>query len=400
MPASAQRERAGQVEIGVILILLAGVARGIAVQPEPRDRIGRAVHIEQCTVVAQVAVIDRAFQFPAVGESMIDLHERERIAGIPIGPVRGGVGRTRIIRRHAVRVIQRQSAPHGSARRILLPSEPCRQQRVRTEIRFDDAGNEPAAQRIAIQVTVAILIRRHQPAAHAAAVVQRPGQIEIETAIVPASNRQTDTALQVRRRFLAYEVDRGGRIAGERQQAIRATQHFDMVVDGGVDRAFLVAICERQTEPIHQEIGDIEAARAVEGAVRFDPLDVDTGGLLQHLIDVVHAEIVHLRARDDADRLRRLSQGQRQARGRGFRAGRIVAAAFGDQRIRFPGHGHALQLGDIARAAGFLQPVFVRADRGNRKAGTGQQLMQDTDGIGSRRNPSRVPVGRHKLQPF
>ena len=27
-------------------------------------------------------------------------------------------------------------------------------------------------------------------------------------------------------------------------------------------------------------------------------------------------------------------------------------------------------------------------------------LTPDTEGIGSRRNPSRVPVGRHKLQPF
>ena len=130
-------------------------------------------------------------------------------------------------------------------------------------------------------------------------------------------------------RPLADEIDRGRRKAGRRNQAVGAVHRIDPVVDGGVDVAIDIAVGERLADTVGLEIGDVEAARRVVGAVGFDLFDGDAGGGSEHVIDAGQPEIVHLRPRDDRDGLRRFAQRQVEAGGRGALAGGVEAGLFG-----------------------------------------------------------------------
>ncbi len=102
-----------------------------------------------------------------------------------------------------------------------------------------------------------------------------------------------------------------------------------MVINGGVDRPGLDAEGERHADAVDLEGLDVEAARRIIDAIGLVRLDVDSGHRRQQLVDVVQLEIGDLLAGDDADRLRRLAQGQRDARRGRLSLDRIVVPALG-----------------------------------------------------------------------
>ena len=102
-----------------------------------------------------------------------------------------------------------------------------------------------------------------------------------------------------------------------------------MVIEGGVDRAGLDAERERDADAVDLERLDVEAAGGEIHAVGLAGLHVHAGNRGKQRVHVVELKILDLRARDDADRLRRLPECQVEPR-RGRLAGnRIIAAALG-----------------------------------------------------------------------
>ncbi len=92
---------------------------------------------------------------------------------------------------------------------------------------------------------------------------------------------------------------------------------------------------QRQADAIDLEIGDVEAARIVIGAVRLHPFDIHARHQVEQVVDVGEAEIIHLAAADHRHRLGRFTQRQVQADNRGG-GGKAVAFDHHSPRCAFP----------------------------------------------------------------
>jgi hypothetical protein len=128
--------------------------------------------------------------------------------------------------------------------------------------------------------------------------------------------RLSPRGLELAGRALAHEIDRRRGVAGRGHQAVGAAQHLDPVVDRAVQIALLPPVGEGQAQAVDLEVADVEAARAVVGAVGLDALDLDAGGVVEHVVDAVEPEVIHLRTGEHADRLRRVLERQIEPGGR------------------------------------------------------------------------------------
>nr|WP_263635101.1 hypothetical protein [Janthinobacterium lividum] len=160
--------------------------------------------------------------------------------------------------------------------------------------------------------------------AHAAFRVQRRGQVGLEALVIPAAHDQAGAGLEGFRGPLAYHVDGGRRVAFAAHQAGGAAHDLDAVVQNRVLQWRIAAT----RHAVDLNIVDAKAARIKGRALRVVLAHLDARRLRQRLVQAHGAQVVEQLARDDADRLRRLAQGQVHARGAARFACRVRLRAF------------------------------------------------------------------------
>ncbi len=239
---------------------------------------------------------------------MVQFGESALLFRVPGRPVGRCAGANAITGRRTIGVIQRQGAPYSALAVILLVAVAQGQQRVVAQVGFGHAIEYILARLVAIQVEITVFVRHHYARRYGLGVVERAGDIGIDATRVPGTVADAGGRLEIISRALAYEVHGGRRVAGGGSQAVGAAHYLDAVVYGGIQVAILQAESERNTDAVELEIGDIETARRVIGAIGFDFFDSDAGGAGQYLIDIVELEIIHLGACDHRYRLRRFAQ--------------------------------------------------------------------------------------------
>ncbi|MCY1453293.1 hypothetical protein D3C76_952560 [compost metagenome] len=139
-----------------------------------------------------------------------------------------------------------------------------------------------------VDVGVLVLQGSDKAAAHAAGVVQRTGDITFGAVIVPGANSAADRSLEVLGRFLAHQVDGGGRVTSAGHQAGRALDDFDAVEAGGVVavvRVFTVDTVVGNVDAIVLKVGDGKATGGKLGTVAVVLLHGDAGRVTQ---DITH----------------------------------------------------------------------------------------------------------------
>src|SRR5690606_709637 len=109
------------------------------------------------------------------------------------------------------------------------------------------------------------------------------------------------------------------------------SHYFDPVVHRQVGTADGVQGegAEAGWQAVVHQIVDGEPAGEELLAIAAELAQGDTRRVLDHIIEVVHALVVHALACDHADRLRRLADRQRQTGGRAHGPGGVGAAALG-----------------------------------------------------------------------
>ena len=153
--------------------------------------------------------------------------------------------------------------------------------------------------------------------AHIAAVGQRAGNIDVDTAAVPRADAGVDLRLEGICRAFTHEVDRGRRVAGTTHQAIGAVQHVDLLVLGQVLITYQRAAYEGHARTVVFEGIDVETARSEFGTVGFGLLDGYRRCCAQCVLDTGDLEIVQRLAGDGCHALRGLLVGQAQFGGAG-----------------------------------------------------------------------------------
>ena len=186
-----------------------------------------------------------------------------------------------------------------------------------------------------VAVRVGILVNRHHSPAHAAIVIQRPGDITFGAIVVPRARAGSDRCLEVAGRFFANQVDRGRRLARAGQQAGSALDDIDAVIQGHIDlgRTFIEHAVIQGVHPVVLKVGDGIAAGRVLHAVAVVGLGGNARRVAQYIADALCGLIVHQLAGDYCDGLRGFANRQRQFGRAVAGAGGIGMGVFGGQRI-------------------------------------------------------------------
>ena len=229
-----------------------------------------------------------------------------------------------------------------------------------------------------------ILIGRHQPRAHRAVGIERAGQVGLGAVLVFAADAGLRVGLELARRFLAHQVDGAGGAARATHQAIGAAHHFQPVIDGHVAHAQAVRVGAKIKGgyAVILKTVQAEAARIVVVALGIVVRDRHAGRLLQHVGQGGDTLVVHLLARNDGQRLRRLARRQHETRRRAGQRGRIGATVFRFRHRRIAGRdgdlGQLLLAARcrVARPGQRAQGKGARPQRHRRQAAAGQQQAQ------------------------
>ncbi|MCY1351487.1 hypothetical protein D9M69_377540 [compost metagenome] len=207
------------------------------------------------------------------------------------------------------------------------------QQRVGCQVGFDDAVEDVLALVEAIDVRLVVLVDTDQAAAQRAIVVQRAGNVRLGTGIVPTADVLLERGLELGGRPLADHVQSGAGGAHAVGQAGGAADDLHAVVQRHVsalgDR-FVVAIQALHAIDLvvlHHEAAGVDQAGVGAGVTAL--VDVQAGGLLDHVHQLREVLVLHTLPGDHADRLRRFADRQRQLGGGGGRAAGVGAGALG-----------------------------------------------------------------------
>lgn len=296
---------------------------------------------------------DRA-HLPTLAQVMRKLGTQATLSVVPPGPVGGGARGHVVVCLGAVRIGHGLRAPHRASGVALSLQPAQRQGHVTGEIHIQRAVQRGEAFAMAIEVAVAVLCGPHQPPPHAAIGVQRARNIPGQPPGLPRADAGRAGCLERGGGPLAHEVEGRRRLSGAGQQAVRAPQDLDAVIDQRIDIAPLGSIGERQADAIQLEVVDVEAPCRVVGAVGLDALDRHARCVHQRVVHGIQAKVVELGPREGADGLRRFLRREGQSGGRA-RAPAAVAVAvlrggvlpagrhrhplYGRRRVGRSGHG-------------------------------------------------------------
>lgn len=195
--------------------------------------------------------------------------------------------------------------------------------------------------RVAVEVGVLVFVGIHHAAADVASIGQRTGYVGIDTPLIPGAGRQIDACLRCQRGPFAHEIDRRRGVAGAGHQAVGAANHLHSFVHGGVQITLDVAVDEGHGVAVVLEVGDVEAASGVVGAVGFDFLHLHARHRLERIVDAGELEVAQLGAAQGGNRLRRLPRGQVEL-GRSTAGHGLVAVDLG--RCTVADHGLSIEL--------------------------------------------------------
>ncbi|MNJ61418.1 hypothetical protein D3C77_572030 [compost metagenome] len=141
-------------------------------------------------------------------------------------------------------------------------------------------------------------------------------------------------ALEISGGFFTHQIDGGAQGPGTGQQSCGAFKYLDTVIDGHVAQGIARRIGDVAYgggNAVVLEVVDGKTTGVIVGTVAVEGRDGDAGCMAHHVINVVEAEVIHVLASDDGDRLRGLPGCQDQARCRGDSAWGIGARTFGNR---------------------------------------------------------------------
>src|SRR5690606_28042345 len=232
---------------------------------------------------AGVAVVVGGLQLPGLAEAMAVLDEGHVVGGVPVRPVLGGGGAGWPLRLGAVVVAEQQRPPHDPVglRTLVRPAH--RQGAVLADLAIDHAIGEVAFVAVGAQPGIALLVRGDHPPGPAAVGGERGRVVGLGAQRVPGTAADPQRSLALVGRTLAYVIDGAGGVADAGQQAVGATDHLHLLVAGGVERTGGDAPAVRHADAIDLGVEDVEAARAVAGAVGLPLVHLHAGGQAQGL---------------------------------------------------------------------------------------------------------------------
>ena len=405
--APAQRE--GPAGVGIERIA-GGAAYVLAAPQRHAGAVGRVGEARsrraQVGVVAVDLVVELRLGHPAVAEAVLQRGKGRARVLVPTAPARAVVVRARHVIELAIGIEQRNAAPGGVDRTVVLRIAAQRQQSAWRQVHFHNAVQRRGLARIAVHERVLVLVGGHATRAHAAACIECAAHIHLGAVVAPAARRDGRMPAEITRGLLADQVDGRARSAAAREQAGCALEHLDAVIDRHVAEgvAGRVRGVAHHRNAVVLEVLDGEAAGVVLGALAVIGDDADAGRVLHHLVDGGEVEVIHLLACDHADGLRRLARRQHHARGCGNGARRIGARAFGHLAQLVGDHVDRGQRGRVLRVRQCLSLSGQGADgkgdgqRKRRRAMAGLKAMQWHEMLRENSNTAIKKLPRHALR--
>ncbi|KAG1206003.1 hypothetical protein G6F35_011340 [Rhizopus arrhizus] len=329
--ATKQLERARQAGTECLAphrSIVAGEA--VAIGHGAGDRIGIAAAIEVLHLHVGMRTAVGHPRLPVVTEAVVEIEEA--VAGIGAHPCPRGRGRYRAIesRARAIGVEQREATAKATVV-IALVGDAGDQPGVLAQIHTDHAVERLRGAVQAGGVAVGLCFGCHQATAYAAFPAQRAGYIRPRAPCVPATEAAASTGSELAQRSLAHVVHRCRRIAGTGHQAVGTAHDLDAVIHHHV-QVVLDEIRRREHRHHHAielVVVDLETPRRERVAVGIAARDRDAWRGGQRIGRTQQRAVLDLLVGDDADRLRCLPRGQRQAGRRAHGIGGVGARRFG-----------------------------------------------------------------------
>ncbi len=325
-------ERAGRVHIEHVLAAAVAAAVGGGNQRFAGGTVREAIDVEQRHVAVGGAVAGQRPQQPAVAEWVLEIGEGGGGGGVPVAPVRGAAEAARPFQEAAFVVEHRVATPGHALGPVLLIVVAHAQRGGGAEVGIDHAVQHGPLLAVAVQVGIALLVGADQPPAHAAVGRQRRSHIGGTAPAVPCAGAQRRVGLQgAAVGALAHEVDRRRRAAGAAEQAAGPAQHLDAFVDGRIQAGIGGPGVDprRDRHAVVGHVLDQQAARIEQHPLGIVGVGGHPGDVVEHIAHRGQVLVLDPLRGDDAERLRRLLRGQRQARRRRGLFDRIPARALG-----------------------------------------------------------------------
>ena len=374
----------GTVDVGLegqlvarMVVTLDAIQRQQAVCADTAPQAARTG--QRCILLhrERAPVVHLHVQVPVVVQVVIHLHEGVLLAIAPFVPAHAQEGVTRQAQ-VAAGGRQRQAVGIG---RILLVLQQTTQRHagaIPEGLVQHPVEQAVVATHVVLEGTVA-LGHCHHPATDGFLLAERARDIPHTPYRAPAIHLHIQAALRLAGGLLAHGIQSPTRLARPLRETGTAAHHLDALIEGRIQ--LLLRIHERVTrnarcpdggaDAVFLKLLQVETARLIDrpGAVAGD---VDAGGAVERILDGMHALCLHLRLRDDADRLRRLARRQRQPCGGAHRRG--------GERIRLvhpldAGHHHRAQLHHGGRRIG-RRVVGCHGGQRRRQRQAGQPACQ------------------------
>ena len=348
MLSPEQAERAGDVEVEVVLARCAGEAHR-----QLRKTAAIFVEIAHGEVEQLVELVFGVGEFdlaaPAIAQLLLDGGEETGLLVIVIRPVRCGVDRAFEAGALTGAEAGRQA---GAQRRVdvgALIAEAHGQQRVFGQVELGDAVDQLRLQVIAVDPGFFGFVVGDESPADIARFGQRPGYVETGAIAIPVAGLTGHAGLGFGGGAFADQVDGRARVAHAADQTGGTTHDFDTIVHRHALRIVIEAGVGGNA--IDLIVLNRKAARPVGVSLRPQAIahDRDAGRGFHGIGEVGQALVVQTLASHDRQRLRGFPRGEVQACRATGRVGGVESGAFGGRTRCLAGNRHCTQLQGIAR---------------------------------------------------
>ena len=387
--AAAQLELARQVGVHRVLLFAAAVDSGIQRGARARHGVdewgpgrGGTVAVGAQTEGVALGVVQRGLQAPVVVELVVQRGVERAGGALPACPRWRKAGGDRQVDGHARGGKARDGAPDRRLGVVGLALVAQCHHGGLADVGLHRSEQGGLVFGIAVAEALFLLRGHHQAAAHAAVAVERCVQVQLAPVQVPRACRERHRGRELALRALADHVDGGRRHAHTGLDAVGAAHDVDALVQRGVE--FLVGAAAVAGQAVGLEVGDLEAARVVQRALRVIKTHRNAVHVAQHRINAGERLALDLRAGHGAGGLRGFARRQGQARG-----GAFACARDGDAPQRFGllhqfiGGANWCLLGWLQRGSARLGPGGAEGEDGDRQ-GNGMQAGGGSTAAASR----------------
>lgn len=321
--------RAGEARIEGDELVVVGALPRVGVEPEPGCLVEVSPHVEQFGVILAVDAREGDIGGPAVVETMLQLGHGGGLPARPVRPVGGIREAAAEMRPVPVREDHRHAAPFRADRVVVAVFQAEGEPGRLGEVGLDGAVVGLLVDAVAVDEGAFGGRVEDEAAAHRALTVHRRRDIEPTAVAVPAAGPHRRRGREFGAlRPLAGDRHRRPRLAGPGQQARRPAQHFHPVDRRGRGMqgdAAEPALVGGDVHAVDDVVRHPEPAGIGAVPVGLRGLRRDAGGIGEDVQRRLQVLVRDALRGDDADRLRRFADAERQAGGAG-RHRRLVAA--------------------------------------------------------------------------